>query len=538
MRADQRREALSEGLLWASLWALFVGVALLTRPLLPVDETRYLSVAWEMWRRGDFLVPYLNGDPYSDKPPLLFWLMHAGWWLFGVNEWWPRLIGPLFGALALILTARLGGRLWSDLRPLPSRAAGLLAGTILWLLFLTVVQFDLLLVVATLLGMLGLLRAARAEGAFWRAWAGVGLALGLGGLAKGPVILLHVLPAALLAPWWLRGASHPAWPRWYAGIAFAVVLGVGATLAWALPAAQAGGEAYRNAILWGQTAGRLRDSFAHAEPWWWYLAVLPPALLPWVAWPRLWRSARACGCLGESAGRFLIAWAVPVLILFSLVSGKQVKYLLPIVPALAIMAARWLVGAPGFEGRERLVVPGLGLLTLGLVIATVGWVPAAKAPAWLSAVHPAWGLLLVLLGALALRLPPQPSRRLVPAITLAATVGVGGLHLALAEAVGQAYDLSEVARRVAAYQAEGRPVLNVGKYHGQYQFLGRLTHPLEEADSDAALAWAKQHPDGYLILYQSGRKPVPPGAEYSQAYRGDRVSLWRSSVFLERQSAR
>ena len=73
-----------------ALWFALLLLSLLTRPLLPVDETRYLAVAWEMWQRGDFLVPFLNGAPYSDKPPLFFWLMHAGWWLFGVTEWWPR----------------------------------------------------------------------------------------------------------------------------------------------------------------------------------------------------------------------------------------------------------------------------------------------------------------------------------------------------------------------------------------------------------------------------------------------------------------
>ena len=44
---------------------LLAALQLWLRPLLPVDETRYLSVAWEMWSRGDFLVPYLNGEPYS-----------------------------------------------------------------------------------------------------------------------------------------------------------------------------------------------------------------------------------------------------------------------------------------------------------------------------------------------------------------------------------------------------------------------------------------------------------------------------------------
>ncbi|VAW74626.1 Polymyxin resistance protein ArnT, undecaprenyl phosphate-alpha-L-Ara4N transferase; Melittin resistance protein PqaB, partial [hydrothermal vent metagenome] len=53
--------------------AALAAIQLWLRPLLPVDETRYLSVAWEMWSRGDFLVPYLNGEAYSHKPPLLFW---------------------------------------------------------------------------------------------------------------------------------------------------------------------------------------------------------------------------------------------------------------------------------------------------------------------------------------------------------------------------------------------------------------------------------------------------------------------------------
>ena len=55
-------------LLWTGLWAVLVAVALFFRPILPVDETRYVGVAWEMWLRDDFLVPHLNGDPYSHKP--------------------------------------------------------------------------------------------------------------------------------------------------------------------------------------------------------------------------------------------------------------------------------------------------------------------------------------------------------------------------------------------------------------------------------------------------------------------------------------
>ncbi|MDP1533672.1 MAG: dolichyl-phosphate-mannose--protein mannosyltransferase, partial [Rubrivivax sp.] len=56
------------------LLAALTAVVLSTRPLSPIDETRYVGVAWEMWLRGDFLVPFKNGEPYSHKPPLLFWM--------------------------------------------------------------------------------------------------------------------------------------------------------------------------------------------------------------------------------------------------------------------------------------------------------------------------------------------------------------------------------------------------------------------------------------------------------------------------------
>ena len=91
-----------------ALWLLLVSAALLFRPLMPVDETRYLAVAWEMWVREDFLVPHLNGAPYSHKPPLLFWLMQTGWGIFGVNEWWPRLVSPVFGLACIFLLLRNG----------------------------------------------------------------------------------------------------------------------------------------------------------------------------------------------------------------------------------------------------------------------------------------------------------------------------------------------------------------------------------------------------------------------------------------------
>ena len=182
------------------LLALLTGVAFIARPMTPIDETRYISVAWEMWLRGDFLVPFKNGAPYSHKPPLMIWLFQAGWAVFGVCEWWPRLVSPLVSAANLLLTVGLARRLWPDRQGIGGPAVLILASSLLWTFFSTAAMFDIILALFTLLGMHGTLMAS--EGKFRRGFALLGLAIGLGILTKGPVILVQVLPVALLAPWW------------------------------------------------------------------------------------------------------------------------------------------------------------------------------------------------------------------------------------------------------------------------------------------------------------------------------------------------
>ncbi|HEX2116313.1 MAG TPA: glycosyltransferase family 39 protein, partial [Alphaproteobacteria bacterium] len=183
------------------LWAAVVLVGLVVRPPLPVDETRYLAVAWEMWQRGDFLVPYINGIPYHHKPPLLFWLMQAGWAAFGVSETAARLVAPLFALGSILLTAHLGRLLWPASPGVGPLAALILTGSALFAVFISLTIFDTLVTFFALLGWVGLVRAAHAArygGSMARGWAIYAAALGLGVLSKGPVQALHVLPVALL----------------------------------------------------------------------------------------------------------------------------------------------------------------------------------------------------------------------------------------------------------------------------------------------------------------------------------------------------
>ena len=515
-------------------WPLLIaGVVLLAalqlwlRPLLPVDETRYLSVAWEMWSRSDFLVPWLNGEVYSQKPPLLFWMIHGLWAVFGVAELPARLITVVLSLLALWWSALLAGRLWPEhAAVVRSLAPWLLFGSVFWMNFYTLVQFDLLVVLAALGAWLGVLRARQRP---LSGWSMVGVAIGLGVLSKGPVILLPVLPAMLLAPWWLGGAQPLSWWRWYLGAFSAVLLGATIALAWAIPAGLAGGEAYRQAIFWGQSAGRLVQSFAHRSPWWSYLLWLPLLGLPWLLWPPLLRGVRRLS-LQDQGVRFCLAVLVPALVLFSLISGKQAKYLLPLLPLLALLAARALADPQAAQSRFRLWPAGGLLAVVGVALTALPWWP--QGPDWLVQVQPVWGPALLLWSApfFLLRLRPASAVR---ATVAAAWLATATVYLGVVDVMAPQYQLGPLAGRLAGLQRSGHELAWLGRYHGQFQFLGRLRERIEPLTGQRQLrAWLTAHPQGYLLVSYPGVNPHVPVSLAVQPYRNGSLVLWPARELL------
>lgn len=511
------------------LWLVVMAAGLALRPPLPVDETRYLAVAWEMWRDGNFLVPHLNGEAYSDKPPLLFWLINLGWGIFGVNEWWPRMVAPLFGLGSLFLTGALARRLWPESEETALAAPLILFGCVFWALYTTLTMFDMILTFFTLTGLLGVVSAWRGGGL--RGFALLAAGIGLGVLTKGPAILVHVLPVALLAPWWGPGLGPaPAWGwgRWYGGVLAALLSGAALALAWAVPAALAGGEAYAQAIFWGQSAGRMVESFAHGRPWWWYVAILPPMILPWTVWPPLWRGL--AGLPWSDGGvRFCLGWFAAAFAVFSLISGKQPHYLLPLFPALALIAAHAL---PGQGRRLDLRVPGLAAAA-AWAAAFVYLEAAGNLPRVLDWATPPWALMAAAAGLACLFLP-----RLRPAASAAALAGlsavmVTALHLILGPSLGAAYDLRPLAARLGAWERDGVPLAHFGKYHGQYQFLGRLEKSMAVIgvrDPDER-AWLERHPGGKVVSYR--KTPVSsPKPAYIQPFRSGYVVVWDAAAII------
>jgi 4-amino-4-deoxy-L-arabinose transferase-like glycosyltransferase len=509
------------------LWLLLVVISLTSRTFIPLDETRYVAVAWNMWLRGDFLVPYLNNIPYSHKPPLLFWLMNAGWAVFGVNDWWPRLVPSLFALGSVLLTAKIAAKLWPSHTQTMQIAPVILLGSGLWMVFTTATMFDLMIAFFTLLGVLGLLIAWQEKGI--KGWLLLGLAIGGGLLAKGPTILLQLLPLAILAPWWSRDAGRHSWKTWYVGILAAVILGVLIVLLWAIPAGMRGGAEYQHDIFWGQTADRMVNSFAHRRPFWWYVPALPLMLFPWLLWLRLWRGFAAIKL--DFGVRFCLAWLLPVFIAFSFISGKQVHYLLPIFPAFALLAAKSLAGTRygRFDVAPILL---LTLLAATVLLALPYYVHSHHLALWIGNIAPWTGIALVLAAIALWRIKQSSLVAEVWQMTLFSTaVVLISVYFAVVQSAELAYDVRPVAAQLKALQDAGTPLAHVGKYAGQYQFLGRMTREPELIEESGVSDWFKKHPDGKLVTYFSARLPLAEiQPDYSQAYRGDHV------VILSRQS--
>jgi 4-amino-4-deoxy-L-arabinose transferase-like glycosyltransferase len=505
--------------LLVALWAVAVAGGLAARPAWPIDETRYLSVGWEMWQRGEFLVPHLNGQPYSDKPPLLFWLMNAGWAVFGVHEWWARVVPALFALANLLLTARLARKLWPDRPDIAAAAPLLLLSTFVWSFFTTVLLFDMLLVFFALTGIHGLVRASRGERGGWLLYA---LSIGLGILAKGPAILLWLAPAALAAPWWAAGESaRPG--RWYLRVAAAIAGGVAIALAWAVPAAMSGGRAYADAILWNQTAGRVANAFAHRRPFWWYLPLAPLLLFPWILWTATWRRSPVLRDLASDRGvRLCVVWTIAGFTAFSLVSGKQVHYLLPLLPAVSLIGARLLTAADAPVRRGELAGVAACFFVLAAALGSGHWVADAFGlPEWVAGLPHVAGAIVAALGVLLLVLSPGSRLRALELVAACSLAAVVVALVAVGRSATPVYDVSRVGRLLGRLEREGHPLAHAGRYRGEYQFAGRLRNPLEVIDADDLPRWFARHPDGYVVLYSRRHLLAPEGNdELRHDYRG------------------
>ena len=533
---------------WLPLWLLVSLLAIFAHGPMPLYSTRTLAVAWDMWSHGQWLVPHLNGAPYSEKVPLLFWLIHAGWWAFGVNDTWPRVLEVAFGGGVLVLLAGLARRLFPDHPWVAKAAPWMWLGLSYAFLFSLQIMYDVLLLVWVLAALSCLLPAPRRQEPRWLL---CGLFTGLGLLTKGPVMLLHVLFPWLLGPLWSSCAREHRL-RWYGRGVLAMLLGLMILLTWAWPAGLAGGVVYRHQLFFSQTMARVFSSISvtqplqvHAQPVFWYLLMLPLLLFPFIGWPRVWVALASLRRPLPVGLCFALCWVAPSFVVFSLVNGKQLYYLLPEVAGMVLLLCSALAllreRRPALAGQNWLGPwpLGVGAMALGLFMFLL---PRLVRSHWL---HDSWlmdasvssrsfGMVFILLGLLLL----WRGRGELVRLGFAGLVGTAALNMLFALSIWYHYDLGPTTRFLAVAGAEHCAIGVVGNYNGEFHFAARLIRPITEMYNTAAIrAFAAKHPCGLIVSQPAELSPeVFRYSLLAQPFRSTWKVVWRARTLAALRS--
>jgi 4-amino-4-deoxy-L-arabinose transferase-like glycosyltransferase len=354
----------------------------LSFPLFEPDEGRYAEIPREMLARGDWVVPYLQGQPYLDKPPLFYWLVMIAFRTLGISDWSARLVPALAVHGTILITYAFGRRLLREraafwgaliLSLAPAFAA---IGRLLIL--------DGLLTFFTTLALFSAFEAVHGQ-RFRPGWLMMSaLACGLGVLTKGPVALVLLVP-----PIWLhkRLTAHDSEPhaiRWLWSLLFlAVVLAV--SLPWYVAVCVRLPEFGRH-FLWEHNVMRFLQPFDHVRPVWFYLPVLLLGLLPgtllFPSFARFLLGSRPADQQSRTPelGFLLLAggWCV---FFFSLSGSKLPTYIMPAFPPFALSLGGFLRARSWDRTRPvKIVTCGTALLLAVGHHAILPWYAHQRAP--------------------------------------------------------------------------------------------------------------------------------------------------------------
>ncbi len=310
------------------------------------DEPRYASIGREMAASHDFITPRLNGAPWFEKPPLLYWMIAAGRGARLPDEWAARLPVALLSVAFLIFFFATIRREFS---PRTAIAATTMLATMAgWLAFSFAAVTDLPMSAFFWAAMLIAMYDTRREHGY-----AAGALLGLSVLAKGLVPVVLFVPALLIA----RGKRITM-------IAGALLVGAPwFLLVWI----RNGRVAMDELILKHHFERFFSPSLQHVQPWWFYAPVLLAGIFPWTPMAALLVLRKT---FDDVRVRFLTAWLIYAFVFFSVSVNKLPGYLLPLLPAIAILFAAGLEKS-GTWMRWLLTASAAMLVALPMLVAAV-----------------------------------------------------------------------------------------------------------------------------------------------------------------------
>ena len=134
---------------------------------------------------------------------------------------------------------------------------------------------------------------------------------------------------------------------------------------------------------------------------------------------------------------------------------------------------------------------------------------------------PVWAGALLVLGSVMLMMSVGSHKiRYLQHVALLGLLAIAMLYLGVIRSAGAAYDMTKISHYLKGLQDQNIPLANIGKYHGQFNFVGRMLKSPEELNEGQLDAWFAAHPDGRVVMYFDKVRPlgdlVP---EYQQPYR-------------------
>jgi 4-amino-4-deoxy-L-arabinose transferase-like glycosyltransferase len=355
------------------------------------DEPRYAWIARAMAETGDWVTPQLYGTPWFEKPVLYYWLAGLGFKVGFSAEWAARLpsalaaLGAAFaiGWMAHRHFVRKGVAIREPNSTLPIFCALVFATSVAAIGFARAATPDMLFsasitaamaFAATLLPIAPEANAPEQASVLSPFVAQIcfGVFLGLGVLAKGPAAVILAggaiaIWAALTKNW--RAVLRLASPA--AVFVFCVV-----ALPWYVLCAARNPDFLHVFIFQHNFERYLTPMFQHIQPFWFFVPVALAALIPWLAFLAA-SVADAYEAIQRNTWRtspslYFACWALFPILFFSLSKSKLPSYILPGMPALALLAT---VSAEKIFERSRRAATGLsaliGLTWAGLILAAV-----------------------------------------------------------------------------------------------------------------------------------------------------------------------
>jgi len=411
--------------------ALWVGT-LGMRDLMPSDEGRYAQMAREMAATGDWVTIRYNGLKYFEKPPFHLWMSALAFEGFGVGAWQARLWGAVSGLLAVGIMMVAAARWWG-------RAAGIASGWVLlamplWNLGSHFNSLDIGVSAALnlALGCFLMAQHPQADVRSRRRWMlAVWAAMGVAVLTKGLMGL--VLPGLVLVVYTLWSRDWALWKRMHIGLGLLVFAAV--TVPW-FALVMARNPEFAHFFFIHEHFQRYTSTVHQRhEPWWFFIPLMVAGFLPWSGlWWGLIRRVRVAPSTPSvfQPERLLATWVLAIFVFFSASGSKLPGYILPVMPALAVLGALALERATDRNLARHL----WAMLAVGLALAAftplVGRLGSDITPQPLFAQYAGW----LAVAAVAVLVATMASLWLVRRGQRPTAVGVYAMGWLLATTVG------------------------------------------------------------------------------------------------------